>query len=105
MPKRWTEIRYNLPCLCDPEEGSEPDSVAYALSFSVVPVFLIVQINNFRQAQVTLQLRVSLSDLVYSFLTGTALLVGGVRIFFFFCRDLNPLTATLALALSVLYFI
>jgi hypothetical protein len=104
VPKRRKEIRYNLPFLCDSEEGSEPDSVAFALSFSVVPVFLILQINPFRQAEVTLQLRVSLSDLVLSFLTGPTWLVGGVRNFFF-RRDLNPFTATLALALSVLFFI
>lgn len=48
MPKRRTEIRYNLSGPGDPEEGWETDRVAYALSFSVVSLFLIVRINPFR---------------------------------------------------------
>jgi hypothetical protein len=52
------------------------------LSFSAVSLFVDLQISFFSdQAQVNLQLRISLSDLVYSFLSGSPLLEGPIKLF------------------------
>jgi hypothetical protein len=75
------ENRYKLPGPGAPEGGPGPDYVAYVFLFlcSII-ICRLYKLALSDQAQVTLQLTVSLSDLVCRFVTGA--LAGGPKIFF-----------------------
>jgi hypothetical protein len=96
VPNRRKESGYNLTGPGDPEESSGPNRVVCALSFQVVSLFFIVQINPFglspsHSATESQPFRFSVN-----FLTGPPLLGNTI----FFRRDLNLLSASLALSLS-----
>jgi hypothetical protein len=67
-PKRWEESRDKLPGHCDPEGGPGLECFVYVIFLGSIIIYRLYKLTLPDQAQFSLLLRVSLSDLVQIFL-------------------------------------